>query len=194
MTKKTHDHKSSKNIRNEKAGNENIELLKEENKKLLEENEKLKKKLSDMEEILKNTQIQYLSLKNEFDAYQRRQELQKKKLEQQTFEKVLLKVLPILELFLLSYEHLPEDFKDHKWTEWIHIVNKKIQQFLKDHKIEIIPTVWVEPDETKHEIIQVQEVDDENKGKIIQEVKKGYILKTDEGEKVLIPAKVILWQ
>ena len=182
--KKTSKHKSSVDI----------EKLKKENAELKNENEKLRKKLQDMEEILKNTQVQYLSLKNEFDAYQRRQQMQQKKLEQQTFEKVILKVLPILELFLVSYEHLPEEFKDHKWTEGINIVNKKIQQFLQDHKIELIPTVWEEPDETKHEIIQVQEVDWENKWKIVQEVKKWYILKTDEWEKVLIPAKVILWQ
>ena len=189
MVKKTNKHKEQ-----EKKINVDIAKLKKENEELKEKNEKLKKKISDMEEILKNTQVQYLSLKNEFDAYQRRQELQRKKLEQQTFEKIILKVLPILELFLISYEHLPEEFKEHKWTEGIDIVNKKIKQFLDEHNIEIIPTVWQQPDETKHEIIQIQEVDDKNKWKIIQEVKKGYILKTDEWEKVLIPAKVILWQ
>jgi len=187
MTKKKDQHS------NIKTENKKLDLEKE-YEKLKIENEKLQKKLSDMEEILKNTQIQYISLKNEFDAYQKRQQLQQKKLEQQTFEKVILKVLPILELFLISYEHLPEEFKEHKWTEWIDIINKKINQFLKDHNIEIISTVWEEPDETKHEIIQVQEVSDDKKWKIIQEVKKWYILKTEDGEKVLIPAKVILWQ
>jgi len=173
----------------------NIEQIQKEAEQLKLENEKLKKKLADMEEILKNTQVQYLSLKNEFDAYQKRQQLQQKKMEQQTFEKILLQVLPILELFLISYDHLPEEFKDHKWTEGISIINRKIHQFLENNKIEIIPTVGEEPDETKHEIIQVQEVDDkEHKGKIVQEVKKGYIIKTENGEKVLIPAKVILWQ
>ena len=161
---------------------------------LKKENEKLQKKLKDMEEILKNTQIQYLSLKNEFDAYQKRVEAQKQQHKQEAFEKVILNILPILELFIQSYEHLPEEFKEHKWTEGLNIINKKIVQFLNQSWIEVIPTVGHKVDETMHEVIHVQEVQDEHKWKIIQEVKKGYILKIPNGKKVLQPAKVVVGQ
>lgn len=197
MTKK-HTKDEVKNLKKELGE----ELKKTEHKnckseleKLKQENEKLKKKLSDTEEILKNTQVQYLSLKNEFDAYQKRVEASKKKLEQDIFEKTILKMLPIVELFLISYEHLPEDFKNHKWTEGLSLISKKIEQFLKDNGIKLIPTVWEEVDEMLHEIIQVQPVEDsDKKWKILQEVKKGYMLEKGGEKKVLVPAKVVLWQ
>jgi len=196
MTKKHHKDEAKElekelNKELEKSQKENCE---KELEKLKQENEKLKRKLADSEEILKNTQLQYVQLKNEFDAYQRRIQAQQQKLKQEAFEKVILNILPILELFIQSYEHLPEEFKEHKWTEGLTIINKKISQFLENSGIEVIPTVGEEPDETMHEIIHVQEVSDDKKWKIIQEVKKWYILKTPDGKKVLIPAKVVIWQ
>ena len=133
MAKKHKKHDEAKELEQELQQ----ELKKQEEKNcqkeletLKKENEKLQKKLKDMEEILKNTQIQYLSLKNEFDAYQKRVEAQKQQHKQEAFEKVILNILPILELFIQSYEHLPEEFKEHKWTEGLNIINKKIVQFL----------------------------------------------------------------
>jgi len=196
MTKKHHkddikDLEKELNKELEKSQKKNCE---KELEKLKQENEKLKRKLADSEEILKNTQLQYVQLKNEFDAYQRRIQAQQQKLKQEAFEKVILNVLPILELFLQSYDHLPEEFKEHKWTEGLTIINKKISQFLENSGIEIIPTIGETPDETMHEIIHVQEVPEDKKWKIIQEVKKWYILKTTDWKKVLTPAKVVIWQ
>jgi len=179
---------------NKDINNKDIKQLEEELHKLKEENEKLKKKLKDTEEILKNTQFQYLSLKNEFDAYQKRVESQKDQFKQEAFEKTILKLLPILELFIQSYEYIPEEFKSHKWTEGLDIINKKISQFLEEHWIEVIPTIGEDPNDLYHEIIHIQPIqEDEKKWKIIQEVKKGYLIKTKDGKKVLIPAKVIIW-
>jgi len=162
--------------------------------KLKKENDKLKRKLTDTEEILKNTQVQYLSLKNEFDAFTKRVEENKLKDKEEIFEKTIIKFLPILEDFIKSYEHLPQEFKDHKWTEWLNLVNKKINSFLQEQWIEIIPTIWEQVDEQIHEVIWIHPVDDNKKWKIIQEVKKWYILNKQDKQKVLLPAKVVLWQ
>jgi len=196
MTKKHHkdDAKELEKELNKELEKSQKKNCEKELEKLKQENEKLKKKLADSEEILKNTQLQYVQLKNEFDAYQRRIQAQQQKLKQEAFEKVILDILPILELFLQSYEHLPEEFKEHKWTEGLAIINKKISQFLENSGIEVIPTVGETPDEILHEIIHVQEVPEDKKWKIIQEVKKWYILKTPDGKKVLLPAKVVIWQ
>ena len=162
--------------------------------KLEKENEKLEKQLKEQEEILKNTQLQYLSLKNEFDSFSNRVKKNEKKQKEDTFEKTILKMLPIIELFLSLYEHLPEEFKENKWTEWFDIMHKKIDSFLLESNIKVIKTVWEELDETKHEILGMEHIEDKNKkNEIIKEVKKWYILKNSDKEKVLIPAKVIVW-
>ena len=165
MTKKHHkdDAKELEKELNKELEKSQKKNCEKELEKLKQENEKLKRKLADSEEILKNTQLQYVQLKNEFDAYQRRIQAQQQKLKQEAFEKVILNVLPILELFLQSYEHLPEEFKEHKWTEGLTIINKKISQFLENSGIEVIPTVGETPDEILHEIIHVQEVPEDKK-------------------------------
>ncbi len=189
---KMKEKKDTKNILNWKKGENN--KTENEIEKLKIENKKLKKTIKEMEEIIKNTQLQYISLKDEFDAYQNRVKSQQNKLKQETFEKVILDVLPIIEMFLQSYEYLPDEFKWHKWSEWLNIINKKIKSFFEDFWIEVIPTVWETPNEIMHEIIHIQNVSDKEKWKIIQEIKKWYMLKTPEGNKVLLPAKVILWE
>jgi len=187
QNKKDKQFKDDKNIKVNKKNN------KETYQELKEENEKLNKKIKELEEILANSQIQYVSLKNEFDAYQKRIKDNEEKFKQAIFEKTILEIIPILELFMESYKHLPEEFKKHKWTEWLDIINKKILTFLENKWIEIIPTVWNEADENIHEIIHIQEVDDKNKKwKIIQEIKKWYVIKTKNWKKVLLPAKVVV--
>jgi molecular chaperone GrpE len=205
MTNKKDTKKDAKkNIKeNDKELNELKEKLEkevsskkcEEELSLLEkENEKLKKQLQEKEEIIKNTQLQYISLKNEFDAFTNRVKQQEEKTKQELFEKNILAILPILELFEVSYDHIPDEFKNHKWTEWLDIINKKIMNFLKENNIEVIPTIGQEVDETLHEVIWMQNASEENKWKIIQEVKKWYILKTKDWTRVLQPAKVVIWQ
>lgn len=183
--------KDNKNTASQKSQ----ETSEKDYQKLKEENEKLKKRIKELEEILANSQLQYVSLKNEFDAYQKRIKDNEEKLKQTIFEKIILEIIPILELLMESYKHLPEEFKKHKWAEWLDIVNKKILTFLESKWIEIIPTVGSEVDESLHEVVHIQEVDDaKKKWKIIQEIKKWYVIKTKEGKKVLLPAKVVIWK
>lgn len=174
--------------------------LKEETKvyedleKLEEENKKLKKQLKEQEEILKNTQLQYISLKNEFDSFSNRIKKNEEKQKDEIFEKTILKMIPIIELFVSSYELLPEEFKWSKWTEWLDIINRKIDSFLNESNIEVIKTMWENADETKHEVLGMEPIEDCNKkNKIIKEIKKWYTLKKEDKDKVLIPAKVIIW-
>ncbi len=162
--------------------------------KTQKENEKLKKELKEQEEMLKNTQLQYVSLKNEFDSFSNRVKKNEEKQKDEIFEKIILKIIPVIELFVSSYEHLPKEFEGHKWTEWLDIINKKINSFLEEFNIEVIKTVWEEVDETKHEILWMEPTEDKSmKEKIVKEIKKWYILKNSDKNKVLMPAKVIVW-
>lgn len=162
--------------------------------KIQKENENLQRKLKEQEEILKNIQLQYISVKNEFDSFSNMVKNNQKKQKDEIFEKIILKIIPIIEFFISSYEHLPKEFKNHKWTEWLDIINKKIDSFLKEFNIETMKTIWEDVDETKHEILDMEPVEDKSmKGKVIKEIRKWYILKKDDKYKVLIPAKVIVW-
>ncbi len=174
--------------------NTEINELKSKIKELEEEKQKLERKLQEQEEITKNTQLQYLTLKNDFNSYTNRVKEQEKKMKDDIFENVILKLLPTIELMTLSYDTLPEEFKNHKWTEWLTILHKKILSLLDELNISIIPTVWEEIDDEKHEIIWTKPWDKKNKWKIAAEVKKWYIIKYPDREKVLQAAKVLIWE
>ena len=175
---------------------ENVEIgeLKTQIKQIEEEKEKLERKLKEQEEITKNTQLQYLTLKNDFNSFTNRVKEQEKRMKDEIFEKIILKLLPTIELMMLSYETLPDEFKDHKWTEWLTILHKKILSLLDELNISIIPTVWEDIDDEKHEIIWTKPWDEEIKWKIVTEVKKWYIIRYTDKEKVLQPAKVLIWE
>ena len=200
MTKKKNIKKQEKDVKEleqelqNELENVRIEELKEQIKKLEEEKEKLERKLKEQEEITKNTQLQYLTLKNDFNSFTNRVKEQEKKMKDEIFEKIILKLLPTIELMMLSYETLPDEFKNHKWTEWLTILHKKILSLLEELNISIIPTVWEEIDEEKHEIIWTKPWDEKNKWKIVEEVKKWYLIKYQDKAKVLQPAKVLIWQ
>lgn len=194
MTKKIKDDKKTKNEKKLEEELKKESKVYEDLEKLEEENKKLQRKIKEQEEALKNTQLQYISLKNEFDSFSKRIKLNEKKQKDEMFEKMILKIIPIIELLISSYNHLPVEFKGHKWTEWFDIINKKINSFLEQSHIEAIKTIWEDIDETKHEVLGMEPVEDKKqKNKIIKEIKKWYILKKGNENKVLLPAKVIVW-
>jgi molecular chaperone GrpE (heat shock protein) len=121
--------------------NNKISELKEQINKLTKEKEKLERKLKEQEEITKNTQLQYITLKNDFNLFTNRVKENESKLKDELFENIILKTLPIIEMMMISYDTLPEEFKDHKWSEGLSILNKKLKSFLEDLEIEVIPTV-----------------------------------------------------
>jgi len=189
MTKKKEQKSINKEIDTKSSKNKELIL---EIEKLKQEKNKLEKKLKEQEEITKNTQLQYITLKNDFNLFTKRVKENEKKLKDDIFENIILKILPLIEMIMLSYDNLPKEFKSHKWTEWLSILHKKIIWFLKDFNIEIIPTIWETVDETKHEVIWTKP-DSKNKWKIVVEVKKWYIRKYPNGDKILQPAKVLIW-
>jgi len=200
MTKKKNIKKQDKEVKKlknelqEELENQEIIELKKQIEELKVEKEKLVRKLQEQEEITKNTQLQYLTLKNDFNSFTNRVKEQEKKMKDEIFEKIILKLLPTIELMMLSYDTLPDEFKNHKWTEWLSILHKKILSLLDELNISIIPTVWEEVDEEKHEIIWTKPWEEKNKWKILTEVKKWYVIKYPDKEKVLQPAKVLIWE
>lgn len=190
--KKSNLNKQDKNL--EEILMEEIELQ-EKIEELQIQSKNLQKNLKEQSELTKNAQLQYLTIKNEFDAFSNRVQQNEKRTENEIFEKIILKIIPIIELFALSYEHLPDEIVEHKRSEWLEIINKKIWEFLNDSKIHIIATVWETPDESMHELIWTHPVEDKKqKWLIVTEVRKWYLIDYWDTKKTLIPAKVIIWE
>ncbi len=170
---------------------EEIESLKKENKKL----EKQVSKLQDFEEIAKKAQSQYAMIKSEFDSYQTRIEKQKEKNKDKEFIKIVKKVLPMYDNLRLSMLNVPDDLEDNEWVQGVSLSIKNMENKLKDMWVYPIDSVWELPHHDYHEPISTKEVEDEeDEGKILEEVEKGYVYKSKDSKdnQVIRPAKVVV--
>lgn len=169
---------------------ENIQELKKENKELKQK----VNDLSEYEEIAKRSQSQYVSLKKEFESYQKRVEKQKEENKDQELIEIMEKILPIIDNLRTSVENIPEDIQDHDWIEGVKLSYKNIKEKLNELGVHAIDSVGQLPHHDYHEPISKQKVNDEEKdGKIIKEYQRWYVYEKDEDEKnVIRPAKVIV--
>lgn len=101
-------------------------------------------------------------------------------------EELLLKFLPILDNIYLAEKQLPDDLKNHKWTEGILQIKTQITDFLKSQGVEEIKTEGAKFDPNFHEVVEEVTMEGKESGIVVEEAQKGYLL----NGKVIRPAKV----
>ncbi|MBU4274400.1 nucleotide exchange factor GrpE [Patescibacteria group bacterium] len=110
-------------------------------------------------------------------------------------EELILKMLPILDNFLIAEKNIPEDIKKDKNVAGLLQIHQQLRDFLKLQGIEEIKAVGEKFDPNFHEAVgetKVTENGDPTPGEskepgiIIEETQKGYILQG----KVIRPSKV----
>lgn len=149
--------------------------------------------LKEYVESLKNTD--YLSgwkrCQADFENYKRRQAEAQKDLIKYSTESIIYQILPVLDNFHSSTDHIPEDQKNNPWVTGIMHIQKQLEDVLKDNGVEEIK-VEIGDDFSPHiheAIINDQEIKTkEGKNKISKVVQKGYKI---DG-KVIRVARVIV--
>lgn len=101
-------------------------------------------------------------------------------------EELVLKMLPILDNFLLAEKNIPEDLKKDNNVKGLLLINLQLKDFLKTQGIEEIKTLGQQFDPNFHEVVAEVEAEGKESGIIVEEIQRGYLM---EG-KVLRPAKV----
>lgn len=104
---------------------------------------------------------------------------------------VIFQILPVLDNFNASLEHVPEDQKDSGWVTGIIYIKKQLEEVLKNNGIdEIEVKVGDEFNPTVHEAVKnnsnISKVDSNDSNKIIKIVQKGYKI----GGKIIRAARV----
>jgi molecular chaperone GrpE len=133
-------------------------------------------------------------LQAEFENYKKRQNESQKDLIKYASQNVILQILPVVDNFHASTDHIPEDQKDNGWVTGIMYILKQLETVLADNGVEeIIIKEGDSFDPVFHEAIEDKECEKcegekkyENKIKKI--VQRGYRM----GEKVIRPARVIV--
>lgn len=172
-----------KNATSEKNENpsENQEKGEKETKKELSETELLTNEVAELKD-------KYLRLYSEFDNFRKRTSKERIDLIKTANEEVVIAVLPILDDFERALKSIGDDENQKTAKEGMELIYNKLFKSLEAKGLKPMITIGQAFDVELHEAItQIPAPSEELKGKIIDEVEKGYFL----NDKVIRFAKVV---
>jgi len=161
---------------------------------LLNKIKELENQLQEKDEIAKNSQINYLHLKADFDILQRQTQQKIDNAERDAEIKVVKELLPFVENLRKSLLNLTDDQKESSIWEGLRMMYDNFIKSLEKLHIKPIESVWLEPNPQFHEPVSMQPVDDKKlKWKIIQEFQQGFLYENNDEVIVISPSRVIVW-
>lgn len=131
----------------------------------------------------------------DFENYKKRQADSQKDLLRYSTQNIILQILPVIDNFQASTEHIPEDQKANPWVTGIMYIQKQLEQVLTDNGVtEIEVKVGDSFDPAMHEAVADMECkgcktkDYKFNNKIKKVVTRGYQM----DEKVIRASRVIV--
>lgn len=165
----------------------------DENQEIVSEADGQENKVADEKETLKNEVAElkdkHLRLYSEFENFRRRNAKEKIDLVKTANEEVLASLLPVLDDFIRAQQSMEEAKDTGSIKEGINLIYHKLFKTLESKGLKAMESVGKEFDSELHEAIsQVPAPSEDLKGKVVNEVEKGYYL----NDKVIRFAKVII--
>jgi len=144
---------------------------------------------SKTEAELADLKDKYLRLAAEFENYKRRTTKERADLFKTANQELMMALLPVLDDFDRARHHTQDTEDANAVRESIDIIHNKLQKTLSQKGLAPMEAKGGAFDPDLHEAItQIPAPSEELKGKIVDEVEKGYYL----GDKVIRHAKVVL--
>jgi len=173
------------NIKDEEIENNNEETTQEE--------EVVESNLSPEEELeikAKEANDKYLRLYSEFDNFRKRTQKEKVELYKTAGEDVIKALLPVLDDFERAFKAMEESQDIEGLKDGVKLIHDKLQNILNQKGLAAVESsIGKHFDVEKHEAItQISAPSDDEKGKVIDEVEKGYEL----NGKMIRYAKVVV--
>ncbi len=122
----------------------------------------------------------------DFMNLKRRTENERLTLNAEAREKLLMKVLPVVDDFERALQHLPENLKSEPWVGGVTMIEKKLKTLLDQENVSEIPAEGKEFDPHLHQAVQRDEEGEGDKDVVTAVYQKGYKL----GDKVIRHAVV----
>lgn len=142
-----------------------------------------------LEDKLKEADDKYLRLYAEFENYKRRTSLERMELFKTANQEVLLALLPVLDDFGRALKAMETATDITAVKEGIELVNNKFTNILTNKGLKAMETKGKDFDVEFHEAItNIPAPSEDLKGKVIDEVERGYFL----NDKVIRFAKVVV--
>lgn len=138
---------------------------------------------------LKSVEDKYLRLYAEFDNYKRRTAAERIELFKTANQELLVALLPVLDDFERALKAMQTAKEVDAVKEGIELVSSKLKNILTGKGLKAMESIGKDFDSDYHEAItKIPAPSDDLKGKVVDEVEKGYFL----GDKVVRFAKVVI--
>jgi len=143
---------------------------------------------------MKSAEDSYRRLAADFENYKKRASQERKEMIAFSNANLISEIIPVLDNFHASTDHIPEDQRDGAWVVGIMHIQTQLEKVLEDNGVLEIPVkVGDEFDPATMEALEDTNVmnkkaNDTNKDKVKKIVQKGYKM----GGKVLRAARVIV--
>jgi molecular chaperone GrpE len=151
------------------------------------EESKIQSELKKVHEDLADAKDKYLRLYSEFENFRRRTAKEKLELIQTAGEQVVRVMLPVID----DFERAEKAFQgtESKEMEGFLLIYNKFKKILEQTGVKPMEAKGTDFNPDLHEAItQLPAPDESQKGKVLEEVEKGYLL----GDKVVRHAKVVV--
>ncbi len=153
------------------------------------EKEKYEDTINDLGTKLTETNEKYLRLYSEFDNYRKRTSKERIDLSKTASEEMIINLLPVLDDFERALKAIEPNEQINALREGVDLIYNKLQLVLTQKGLKAMESIGNLFDPDLHEAIaQIPAQNEESKGKIIDEVEKGYYL----FDKVIRYAKVVV--
>ncbi len=180
----------SEDITNEKA-EERLQREKKKSKDELKKSEKQKYQdtINELNAKLSEANDKFLRLYSEFDNYRKRTSKERIELSKSASEDLIVSLLPIIDDFERALKAIEPTEENKVLREGVELIYNKMLNILAQKGLKAMECIGKDFNSEIHEAIaQVPTEKDENKGKIFDEVVKGYYLH----EKVIRHSKVVV--
>ncbi len=168
---------------------ENAGRDKKKNEVKKSEKEKYEETVNELGTKLAETNEKYLRLYSEFDNYRKRTSKERIDLSKTASEDMIINLLPVLDDFERALKAIEPNEQVNALREGVDLIYNKLQLILTQKGLKAMESIGNLFDPDLHEAIaQIPAKDEESKGKIFDEVVKGYYL----FDKVIRYAKVVV--
>lgn len=145
--------------------------------------------LSVLKNEIEEQKNKYLRLFAEFDNFKKRNAKERLELFKTAGQDIIKELLPILDDFQRAGKVFEQDNNSETYANGVRLIQEKLQRTLQNKGLKIIESIGKDFNVEQHEAIaEVPAPNDEQKGKIIDEIECGYTL----NDTIIRYAKVVV--
>lgn len=179
------EEKENKITENEETIDESVKENEDENEKLIDKSEE---KIAELEAQVKEWHDKFLRKAAEFENYKRRTENDQFNLINYAAESFIIKLLPVVDDFERTLQHIDDDNNIDAVKEGIKLVYEKLLKVLDEQGVKKMKVKGEPFNVDYHDALMQRKDDSVPSHTVLEEIEKGYIYR----DKVIRHAKVIV--